>query len=292
MPKSPQVSTSANSSQEHNRSWWNTTPMSYDWHEKIKLPEGSREFFDEVDARFYSSSPFYRSAKPYGRLIPFEKLKGKRVLEIGCGLGLHSQLMAQAGARLTSIDLTLRAAGLTQRRLALKGLESDVRVMDAEQLDFEEGEFDFVWSWGVIHHSAHTERIVAEVFRVLKPSGEFRSMVYHKRSINALGHMTMGLLTGKFFKGMTAQDVFNLYSDGYSSRFYYISEFGKLLSRNGFAIKDTKIVGQKSELVPIPGVRVLRSMKYAIVPVIPDSLAEAILSVVGGFLFVTAEKPA
>ena len=89
--------------------------MSYDWRQKITLPEGSREFFDEVDARFYASSPFYRGAQPYGRLIPFEELKGERVLEIGCGLGLHSQLIAQAGAKLTSIDLTPRAAGLTNK---------------------------------------------------------------------------------------------------------------------------------------------------------------------------------
>lgn len=278
--------------QERNRSWWNQTPMSYDWREKITLTEGTREFFDEVDARFFSSSPFYRAPQPYGRLIPFEKLKGKRVLEIGCGLGLHSQLMAEAGADLTSIDLTPRAVNLTGKRLALKGLKADVRVMDAEKMEFGDAEFDFIWSWGVIHHSAQTERIVAEVFRVLKPSGQFRSMVYHKRSINALGIMTMGLVTGKFFKGLSATDVFNIYSDGYYARFYTAREFTRMLERHGFSIADVKILGQKSELVPIPGAGLSGRLKYSIVPVIPNSLAEKVLSHVGGFLFVTAEKPA
>ncbi|HEV7860742.1 MAG TPA: methyltransferase domain-containing protein [Pyrinomonadaceae bacterium] len=276
--------------QERNRSWWNQTPMSYDWREKITLAEGTREFFDEVDSRFYSSSPFYRAAQPYGRLIPFAQLKDKRVLEIGCGLGLHSQLMAEAGARLTSIDLTPRAVDLTGKRLALKGLKSDVRLMDAEKMEFADNEFDFVWSWGVIHHSAHTERIVSEVFRILKPGGEFRSMVYHKRSINALGIMTMGLLTGKFFKGLSAEDVFNIYSDGYYARFYTGSEFTKMLGQHGFSIKDVKILGQKSELVPIPGSGLSGRVKYTVVPVIPDALAEKILALVGGFLFVTAQK--
>lgn len=276
--------------QERNRSWWNQTPMSYDWREKIALPEGTREFFDEVDARFYSSSPFYRAARPYGRLIPFDQLKGKRVLEIGCGLGLHSELMAAAGARLTAIDLTPRAVGLTRKRLALKGLEADVRVMDAEHMEFPENEFDFVWSWGVIHHSAHTERIVGEVYRVLKTGGEFRSMVYHKRSINALGIMTRGLLTGKFFRGLTPADVFNIYSDGYHARFYTANEFTGMLEGHGLFIKDTKILGQKSELVPLPGNGISGRVKYSLVPVIPNSVAEKILSVVGGFLFVTVEK--
>lgn len=266
--------------------------MSYDWRQKIVPPEGSREFFDEVDARFYASSPFYRASQPYGRLIPFEKLKGKRVLEIGCGLGLHSQLIAEAGAKLTSIDLTPRAVGLTQKRMALKGIASDVRVMDAENMEFEENEFDFVWSWGVIHHSARTERIVSEVFRVLKPAGEFRSMVYHKRSINALAIMMKGLVTGKFFKGMSAQDVFNVYSDGYTARFFSAAEFGSMLTRSEFTVKDIRIVGQKSELLPFPGVGALGRLKYAILPAIPNSAAESILSIVGGFLFVTAEKPA
>lgn len=266
--------------------------MSYDWRKKISKSEGSREFFDEVDARFYASSPFYRASQPYGKLIPFEKLRGKRVLEIGCGLGLHSQLIAEAGARLTSIDLTPRAVGLTQKRMTLKGIESDVRVMDAENMEFEEDEFDFVWSWGVIHHSAQTERIVREVFRILKPSGEFRSMVYHKRSLNALGIMIRGLLTGKFFRGMCSQDIFNIYSDGYIARFYSSSEFGSMLTRTGFAIKEVRILGQKSELVPMPGYGVLGRIKYAVLPVIPNSLAESVLSYVGGFLFVTAERPA
>jgi 2-polyprenyl-3-methyl-5-hydroxy-6-metoxy-1,4-benzoquinol methylase len=287
-----ETSNSASSSQERNRNWWNKTPMSYDWRQRITLPEGSREFFDEVDARFYASSPFYRAPQPYGRLIPFEKLKDKRVLEIGCGLGLHSQLIAEAGAKLTSIDLTPRAVGLTQKRMALKSIQSDVRVMDAENMEFEENEFDFVWSWGVIHHSSQTERIVSEVFRVLKPAGEFRSMVYHKRSINALAIMTKGLITGKFLRGLSTQDVFNLYSDGYSARFYSASEFGSMLKRNGFAIEDARVVGQKSELIPIPGNGILGRIKYRLVPAIPNSLAESILSLVGGFLFVTATRPA
>ena len=65
-----------------------------------------------------------------------------------------------------------------------------------------------------------------------------------------------------------------------------------MLKRNGFAIRDVRIVGQKSELVPIPGNALFGRIKYAVVPAIPDAIAESILSFVGGFLFVTAEKPA
>ena len=56
--------------------------------------------------------------------------------------------------------------------------------MDAEHLEFPDETFDFVWSWGVIHHSANTEAIIREIHRVLKPGGEARVMVYHRNSIN------------------------------------------------------------------------------------------------------------
>lgn len=43
--------------------------------------------------------------------------------------------------------------------------------------------FDFVWSWGVIRHSSSSEAIAREVHRALKPGGEFRVLVYSKRSV-------------------------------------------------------------------------------------------------------------
>jgi SAM-dependent methyltransferase len=54
-------------------------------------------------------------------------------------------------------------------------------VADGEQLPFEDGSFDFVYSWGVIHHSPRPERLVAEMRRVLRP-GEARAMIYARHS--------------------------------------------------------------------------------------------------------------
>lgn len=291
MTKILEVSNSTNSLQENNRNWWNQTPMRYDWREKITLPEGTREFFDEVDARFYAASSFYRTPQPFGRLIPFEKLKGKRVLEIGCGLGLHSQLIAEAGARLTSIDLTPRAVGLTQKRMALKGIECDVRVMDAENMEFEENEFDFVWSWGVIHHSANTDEIIRQVARVLKPGGEFRFMVYNRRSLHAWVNLARGVFTGKIFKGMSPAEILDFYCDGYVARHFKVSEMSELLIESGLVPEEIRVMGQKSELLPLPGRGAIGQLKYSFLNRIPDDLAETALSHIGWFLFAIATKP-
>lgn len=162
-------------------------------------------------------------------------------MEIGCGLGSHSQLLAEAGCDLSAIDLTPRAVALTTRRLALHDLSSDVREMDAEEMKFADGEFDFIWSWGVIHHSANAERIVREVSRVLKPGGQFRLMVYNRRALDSYVKIARGVLTGKPLRRMSMNDILSYYTDGYIARYYTQPELSQLINANGLKIESTAI---------------------------------------------------
>lgn len=113
----------------------------------------------------------------------FDAWRGKRVLEIGVGLGADHQRFAEAGALLTGVDLTARAVEFTSERFRQLGLVSDLRVADAENLPFAEGTFDLVYSWGVLHHSPDTAKAVSEVLRVLKTSGTAKVMIYHTYSL-------------------------------------------------------------------------------------------------------------
>lgn len=277
--------------QRENKSWWTRHPMSYDWHGSNGYEEGTPEFFQEIDRRFFNSSPLFSGSQPFARFIPFQDLKGKRVLEIGCGLGSHSQLLAEAGCELSSIDLTSRAVALTKRRLEMKNLAGDVCEMDGENMNFPEDEFDFVWSWGVIHHSAHTDRIVREVARVLKPGGEFRLMVYNRKAFDSYVKLMRGLASGKFFSGMSKDEVLSYYTDGFIARFYDRSSLKRLLEDNGLRLVATSPLGQTSELLPIPGVGVVGRIKYGLVSKIPDSVAIPLLRRTGSFLFGVAVKP-
>ena len=278
--------------QAENKGWWEANPMAYDWHGTLKAFEGTPEFYEQIDRRFFASSSFYRGKRPFEKWIPFKRLEGKRVLEIGCGLGTHAQLLSEAGCHLTCIDLTEKAVENTRRRLDLRGLRADVRRMDAEQMEFPDGEFDFVWSWGVIHHSADTEGVIRQVFRVLKPGGEFRFMVYHRRSLSGLYCLGRGLLTGKFFKGMSAREVLSFYTDGYLARFYTRRELHELLTQRGFSQVEMRVLGQKSELFPLPGNGASGQLKRSLLRGCPDGLAERVLSVCGYFLFADAHKNA
>lgn len=117
------------------------------------------------------------------RFAEFERWAGRRVLEIGVGLGADHQNFAAAGAILSGVDLTSRAIEHTRRRLQLCGLHSDLRRADAEALPFDGDSFDLVYSWGVLMASPNTPRALAEVHRVLKPGGQAKLMVYHKYSV-------------------------------------------------------------------------------------------------------------
>lgn len=277
--------------QQESRNWWHKHPMSYDWHDTNSAPEGTKEFFEESDRRFFNASPLYRGQPPFSAWIPFQKLKGKRVLEIGCGLGAHSQLLAEAGCKLTSIDLTPRAVALTRHRLTLNNLPVDVREMDAEKMEFPANEFDFVWSWGVIHHSAHTDKIVAQVARVLKPGGEFRLMVYNRNAFDSYVKIVRGVLTGKPLKQMSTADVLSYYTDGYIARYYTRASLGELLSNAGLEVKTVHPMGQSSEFVPLPGKGLIGRFKYSLVDRLPQGLTAKALLKTGSFLFGVAVKP-
>ena len=148
--------------------------------EHLYLPEATTEGFRQQARERYRLEPFIA---PFAK---FESTKGLRVLEIGVGLGADHQRFAEAGAVLTGIDLTPRAIQFTRERFAALGLSSDLRQGDAENIDFPDNTFDVVYSWGVIHHSPDTARAAREIFRVLKPGGVARVMVYHTHSLVGL----------------------------------------------------------------------------------------------------------
>lgn len=155
------------------RSFWERTPCgSWD----ASAPEGTREYFDQIERRRYELEPFIH------RFARFGETRGRRVLEIGVGLGTDHVQFARAGADLTGVDLTPKGVELVGRRLALEGLESDLQVADAERLPFEDASFDVVYSWGVLHHTPDTPRAVREAIRVLRPGGRLCVMVYSRHA--------------------------------------------------------------------------------------------------------------
>ncbi len=159
----------------------------------------------------------------------FKNTKNLKVLEIGVGLGSDHQLFAEAGAELYGIDLTARSIMHTSQRFKLLGLKSSLEVSDAENLDFEDENFDVVYSWGVIHHSPKTQLAINEIYRVLRPGGEAKIMIYHKWSI--LGLMLWiryALLTLKPWRSLNY--IYSNYLESPGTKAYSVIEATSMFS--------------------------------------------------------------
>lgn len=155
------------------RDFWNRAACG----EALYLAKADRAgYMGQADMR-YRLEPYIRD------FADFAGSHGLRVLEIGVGLGADHQQFAEAGAELWGIDLTEHAVEHSRRRLAAFGLSSRLAVGDAECLNFPDEFFDSVYSWGVLHHSPDTPKAIAEVWRVLKPGGDAKIMIYHTWSL-------------------------------------------------------------------------------------------------------------
>jgi SAM-dependent methyltransferase len=208
--------------------------------EKLYLHAPTAAGFEEQAATRYELEPFI---SPFA---DFVATHGKDVLEIGVGLGADHQRFAEAGARLVGIDLTPRAIENTRHRFATLGLTSDLRVGDAENLDFDPNRFDVVYSWGVIHHSPDTRKAVSEIHRVLKPGGVAKVMIYNKYSLVGLMlWLRYALAAGRPQTSLATIYATHLESPG--TKAYTESAARKLFA--GFAHVNVKVVLSHGDLL-------------------------------------------
>ncbi len=99
-------------------------------------------------------------------------LRGQRVLELGCGMGTISTLLARSGAEVSALDISADSIDVARRRARLHGVGGviDFTVAEAESLPYETGQFDVVVGRAVLHH-LDVEQAGPELHRVLGDGG-------------------------------------------------------------------------------------------------------------------------
>jgi ubiquinone/menaquinone biosynthesis C-methylase UbiE len=155
--------------------YWNSHPLGLQYVTNKNLEVGSPEFFVHI-------RPWMNPYKFPWIMDRIERevaiLKGKHLLEIGCGMGYDSLEFLKRGVRVTSTDLTPQAVKLTRRHFEIEGVQpEDVRTANALELPFEDNTFDAVWANGVLHATGDTVRAISEARRVIKPGG--RAIISH-----------------------------------------------------------------------------------------------------------------
>lgn len=142
---------------------------------------GTRDYFEQIRTyRYGYETPFIPG------FFDFAGLTGKRVLEIGVGNGIDAIEMLRNGARYTGVDITQNHLELTRRYMEIveKEVVGEVEALIEGDLLHTEmaGNYDVVYSFGVLHHIAHERDYLQRICELLGPGGELRIAVYSKYS--------------------------------------------------------------------------------------------------------------
>lgn len=262
---------------EEVETWWNSHPFAFgvsnthgDQVGTIDPARMDRAYFDEVERRFrkhHNGAAQDEGMPLFSKIVDREWLRGKDVLDIAVGSGFSAVSFAEAGARVTGIDLTDFGVMHAKKNFEVRGLPGTVLKMDAQRLQFSDASFDFVDAWGCLMHMPDTEGAIREMYRVLRPGGKALAYMYNKSSwpywfniIFLRGVLLLGLIR---FRGDTVK-LTSRYSDGYSlggnmlTKFYTPKEVEHMFKSAGFRV----VVSKPWEIPHEPNHWPLRSLPF------------------------------
>jgi ubiquinone/menaquinone biosynthesis C-methylase UbiE len=143
-------------------------------------PVGSKEYFQEVRARKYFVEPHIPG------FAQFEHWQGKKVLEIGCGIGTDTSSFAAAGATITAVDLSPASIEVAKKQVTAWGVADRVTFYQANAEELKQTipvePYDLIYSFGVIHHTPHPEAVLGQLRNYARPGTELRIMMYYRWS--------------------------------------------------------------------------------------------------------------
>ena len=225
--------------------------------------------------RIFSISPDFASAR------------GLRVLEIGVGMGADYEQWLKAGALASGVDLSAVSLERTRRRCELAGFVPDLQLADAENLPFAPNSFDIVYSYGVMHHSPDTAKCLREAWRVLKPGGEARIMLYHHLSLTGIMlWLRFGLWRGQSIRQCVYE---NLESPG--TKTFTRSEVFELM-RDFENVSIDQVFSPGDLLLHQPSARFSGRFYQMLWKVFPRAILRRVARPWGLFLLVRGNKPA
>jgi 2-polyprenyl-3-methyl-5-hydroxy-6-metoxy-1,4-benzoquinol methylase len=202
-------------------------------------PIGSKAYFDEVEVRKY----LVESHIP--GFAEFERWRGKKVLEIGCGIGTDTVNFARCGAQVTSLDLSEKSLEVAKRRIKVFGLEEHVQFFsgDAERLSnhVPVKPYDLIYSFGVIHHTPHPDAVLEQLRQYSYPGTVVKIMVYHRFSWK-VAHILLTEGKGKFWMLSELVARSSEAQTGCPVTYTYTRKTGReLLERHGLRVLKTSI---------------------------------------------------
>lgn len=221
---------------ERVQGYWDARPCNIKHSEQ---PVGSKEYFDQVEARKYSVESHIPA------FAEFERWRGKKVLEIGCGIGTDTVSFARHGAQVTAIDLSGKSLEIAKQRAEVFGLRDRILFLqaDAERLSdyLPPDSYDLVYSFGAIHHTPHPDRVLEQIHKFVKAGGTVKLMVYHKWSWKVLW-IVCRYGKGKFWRlSQLVADYSEAQTGCPATYIYSRAEARYWLERHGFRVADMRV---------------------------------------------------
>lgn len=162
---------------EQVREFWDRRPCNI---RHSPAPVGTREYFDQVEQRKYFVEPHIPA------FADFARWRGKKVLEVGCGIGTDTMNFARAGAQVTAVDLSSKSLEVARKRAEVFGLQDRIQFYQADAEKLTEyvpvDRYDLVYSFGVIHHTPNPNNVLEQIRSYMSPDSTFKVMVYHHHS--------------------------------------------------------------------------------------------------------------
>jgi ubiquinone/menaquinone biosynthesis C-methylase UbiE len=123
-------------------------------------------------------------------------IRGKTVLDLGCGAGEAAVWFAKQGAVVTASDLSSEFLALVQRVAGLHGTQLQTHHADADRLDFPDNTFDIVYAGNVLHH-VDMDKTLQQISRIMRPGGTLVTWdpLRHNPVINVYRRMAMPVRT-------------------------------------------------------------------------------------------------
>jgi 2-polyprenyl-3-methyl-5-hydroxy-6-metoxy-1,4-benzoquinol methylase len=135
------------------------------------LPTAKELFYNKIADRWETKINNKETEKRirviFNELLTGIDLKNKKVIEVGCGLGIYSLKMSQKGAVVTGIDVGERLIKISRKKVR----NGKFVVGSALDIPFRKDKYDITLCTEVIEHTENPERAISELFRVTKPGG-------------------------------------------------------------------------------------------------------------------------
>jgi SAM-dependent methyltransferase len=155
------------------RRYWNDHV--HDW-KVARSPVGTKGFFEEIEQYRFEKLDYLP------RVVNFEGYGGRRVLDVGCGVGNDLARFARAGAEVIGLDLAPTSIELARRNFQQRELAGEFLIGNGEDMDLPDDAFDLVYCHTVLHFTPRPQAMVREIHRVLRPGGQAILMTVNRRS--------------------------------------------------------------------------------------------------------------